>query len=33
MLREHFVKMNGVIERELVRKRIKMTLDANFLMN
>ena len=30
MLREHFVKMNGVIEKELVRKRKQMTLHAYF---
>ena len=30
MLREHFVKMNGVIEKELVRKRKQRTLDAYF---
>ena len=30
VLREHFVKMNGVIEKELVRKRKQMTLDAYF---
>ena len=27
MLLEHFAKMNGDIEKELVRKRIQMTLD------
>ena len=30
MLCEHFVKMNGVLERELDRKRKLMTLDAYF---
>ena len=30
MLLEHFAKMNGFIEKELVRKRIQMTLGAYF---
>ena len=28
VLLEHFAKMNGVIEKELVRKRIQITLAA-----
>ena len=30
MLREHFVKMNSVIEKELVRKIKQITLDVYF---
>ena len=31
VLREHFVKMNGIIEKELVRKRKQMILDVYYL--
>ena len=30
VLHEHLIKMNGVIEKELVRKRKQMILDAYF---